>query len=149
MRWSILTEEDKIRMDQGKVIKFLIYWIVNSAILIFTSAIFVNNVVLGNDKLPGSLAGVLSGLILTGLYYFIPVGVRKIDYKVKDENHLTIILFVASVVVIWIIKRLAIITGLGISNNLFVLLVAVFVTFGIWGTNKVIRRVSGKLPISI
>jgi len=117
-------------METGKVIKFLIYWIVASTILNLSGSVFGNNVHLGNALLLGSVAAVINGLILTGLYYQIPTIVKRLKFKIEKENRWVMAFFVANAITIWLMKALAIITGLGISNILLVLVVAAFVTAG-------------------
>lgn len=130
-------------LGQQKLIKFLSLWIANSVVLNIASLVFRNSVVLGNDKLTKSMASVLSGLILTGLAYFVPKVVEKFEFKVKNDYSWQGIFFVANVIIIWAIKRLAIWTGLGVTNILYVIIVAAVLTLVQW---KVIRLLRFLMP---
>jgi len=124
-------------MDQKKVVNFLSFWVASTIVLLLGSAVLRNNVVLGNDKLSASLAAIISGLVLTGLIYLVPEVVKRTGYKIKDQNIWVAIYFVANVVIIWIIKRFAIITALGISSIFWVLVLALVITLVELGVAKV------------
>lgn len=124
-------------MDNDKLIRFLGFWIATSVMLLICSAIFGNNVVLGNDRVSGSMAAVFAGFILTGINYLVPKALAKSDFKVKKESQWAIIFLISNAIVVWIIKRLAQITGLGISSILYVVVVAILVTVAQWAVDKV------------
>ena len=123
-------------MDQKKAVNFLSFWVANSVVLLLAAAVLGNNVVLGNNNLSGPLAAVISGFILTLLIYLVPFAVERSGYKIKNENIWPAIFFVANAVIIWVIKRLAIVTALGISNILWVLVLALVVTLAELGVAK-------------
>jgi len=124
-------------MDQKKVVNFLSFWVANTVVLLLGAVVLRNNVVLGNDKLSVPLAAIISGLILTGLIYLVPEVVKRSGYKLKDQNIWVAAYFAANVVIIWIIKRLAIITALGISSIYWVLVLAIVVTLVELGVAKI------------
>lgn len=126
-------------MDQKKLINFLIFWLVSAVVLLVASAVFRDNVVLGNDKVSASMAAVLSGFLLTVLSYVIPLAVDKADFKIKNQYALGAIYFGAYVILIWLIKRFALVSGLGISNNLFVLILALVLTLVGWQGDKILK----------
>jgi len=123
-------------LDQKKAVNFLSFWVANTIVLLLAAAVLGSNVVLGNDKLSGPLAAVISGFILTLLIYLVPLAVKSSGYKIKNENIWPAIFFVANFVLIWVIKRLAIVTALGISSILWVLVVALVVTLAELGVAK-------------
>ncbi|KKR57701.1 MAG: hypothetical protein UU05_C0024G0028 [Candidatus Curtissbacteria bacterium GW2011_GWA1_40_47] len=124
-------------MDQKKVVNFLSFWVANTVVLLLGSVVLKSNVVLGNDKLSAPLAAIISGLILTGLIYLVPEVVKRSGYKIKDQNIWVAAYFIANVAIIWIIKRLAIITAFGISSIFWVLVVALVVTLVELGVAKI------------
>lgn len=126
-------------MDQKKLVNFLIFWIVSAVVILLASAVFRDNVVLGNDKVSASMAAVLSGFLLTVLSYVIPLAVDKADFKIKNQYTLGAIYFGAYVILIWLIKRFALVSGLGISNNLFVLILALVLTLVGWQGDKILK----------
>ena len=123
-------------MDQKKAVNFLSFWVANSVVLLLAAAVLGSNVVLGNDKLSGPLAAVISGFILTLLIYLVPLAVERSGYKIKNENIWPAIFFVANAVIIWVIKRLAIVTALGISSILWVVVLTIVVTLAELGVAK-------------
>ncbi|OGD95196.1 hypothetical protein A3F02_01800 [Candidatus Curtissbacteria bacterium RIFCSPHIGHO2_12_FULL_38_9b] len=123
-------------MNQKQILNFLIFWVVNTILLLLLSAILGNNLVLGNDKLSSSHAAIVSGLILAAIIYILPPAVEKSGQKIKNENIWPIIFFSANAVVIWIIKRFALITGLGLSSIFWVLIVALVITAAELGVAK-------------
>ena len=124
-------------MDQKKVVNFLSFWVANTVVLLLGSVVLKSNVVLGNYKLSAPLAAIISGLILTGLIYLVPEVVKRSGYKIKDQNIWVAAYFIANVAIIWIIKRLAIITAFGISSIFWVLVVALVVTLVELGVAKI------------
>ena len=107
-------------INQKLVLRFLILWIVNSLLLVILSTVFATNVVLGTLNLPKPTASVLVGLILTLLVYSVPWIAKKTQVKLKDDNVTALAYFVITVIGLWVIKRSAEFTGLGLSSILFV-----------------------------
>lgn len=132
-------------MDQKKLVNFLSFWVANTVILLLASAILGSNVVLGNDKISKPVAAIIAGLILTALIFIIPPIIEKSGYKIKNENIWPAIFFVGNIIVIWIIKRIAVISGVGISNILWVLILGVIVTL----VELVITRATGAMKLRV
>lgn len=120
-------------MNQKKLVNILSFWVANSVTILISAAVLKGNVVLGNDKVSPSLASVIAGLILTLIVTFTPQFVEKSGFKIKDDKLWALIFLAVNFVGLWIIKRLAILTGLGISSILWVLILAVALTLVQWG----------------
>lgn len=126
-------------------IAFLALWAINSLFLLILSTIFKNNVVLGNEKVPTALAAVIAGFVICVLTFMTKPILKKIGFSTFDENLSLLVYLAVSFVGVWVLKRLANLTGLGISNLLFVLVVAIvsvlavkLVGFGIdWYLKKI------------
>src|SRR4030042_2421455 len=138
-------------MDQKKLVNFLAFWVASTIVILISAVLFGNNVVLGNDKLSPSIAAIIAGFVLTGLNFLIPDMVKKggldrnlqslsksAGLKIKDEYLWAVIFFVANTVIIWLVKRFAIITGVGISSIVWVIVVAILLTVVQWGVGKTI-----------
>ncbi len=123
-------------MEQKTLIKFLILWIANSLVLVILSAVFKSNIVLGNANLTKPAASVLVGLILSIFVYLVPMIAKKMELKLKDNKMLALAYFIVNAVGLWIVKRLADFTGLGISSVLFVLIIAVIAALVQVGVDK-------------
>ncbi|OGD93076.1 hypothetical protein A2697_02090 [Candidatus Curtissbacteria bacterium RIFCSPHIGHO2_01_FULL_41_44] len=143
-------------MNQKQLVNFLGFWVANTVVFLLASVIFGGNVVLGNDKLSGPMAAILSGLILTVAGALIAPAVEKSGFKkslqgldlantfglkIKDASWAGVFLIV-NVVTIWVVKRLAIVTGLGISSVLWVLMLAALATLAQWG----VAKATGAMP---
>ena len=133
----------------NKAINFLIFWILLALLLLVVSAIFAKDIVLGNTNMTRPMAAVFVGLLLAALFYLVPsflvkVGLRKnltstLDIgglKLKGESAWFVVFFVINTIAIWVIKRFANATGLGVSNIPFVLILAVLVT----AVEKIVSR---------
>ncbi len=131
-------------MDQSKIVKFLSLWVINSVLLLLCSAILKSGIVLGNDKVNGSLAAVFSGLFLTLTPFIAHLILEKYKYKIRDLRIESVFLIAVNSIVIWVIKRFALTTGLGVSNILLVGFLAVLATFTYMMANRYVGDLLNK-----
>lgn len=133
-------------MDQKKMVQFLSFWVVNTVVLLVSSFIFGGNVVLGNDKVSMPMAAVISGLIITlaglavdplvkrwGLVENLKSTLKATGLKMKDDALWGIIYLVFNIIVVWIIKRFALLIGLGVASIMYVFIVGILLTVAQWG----------------
>lgn len=123
-------------MNNKKIVEFLSFFVANSVVLVVFSLILANNVVLGSANVNKFVAAFVAGLLITAFDYIVVEVVSRSGQKIKDEKAWTGIFFVTNVLVLWFIKRLAELTGVGISNNFFLLLVALGITLAQWQLGK-------------
>ena len=116
-------------MDQKKAVSFLTFWVVNTVVLLVANSIFGGNVVVGNQSISTGLSAIFAGLVLTALIPLAPKAVEQTGYKIKNQNVWPAIFLALNVVVLWILKRLAVVTGFGISSILWVIILAITITF--------------------
>lgn len=116
-------------MDQKKAVSFLTFWVVNTVVLLGANAIFGGNVVVGNQSISTGLSAIFAGLILTALIPLAPIAVEKSGYKIKNQNIWPAVFLSLNIVTLWILKRLAVVTGFGISGILWVIILAIVITF--------------------
>ena len=116
-------------MDQKKAVSFLTFWVVNTVVLLVANSIFGGNVVVGNQSISTGLSAIFAGLVLTALIPLAPKAVEQTGYKIKNQNVWPAIFLASNIVVLWILKRLAMVTGFGISSILWVLILAIIITF--------------------
>lgn len=114
-------------MNQKKIVKFLGFWGVNIMLLSIFSTIFAGDVVLGNAYIVKPVATIVNSLFLAIAIYLVPEALKKLDLKIKvsDEKVLVVGYFLANFALLWILKRLAVITGIGMTSLLNVLVVAI------------------------
>ena len=116
-------------MDQKKAVSFLTFWVVNTVVLLIVNAIFGGNIVVGNQSISTGLSEIFAGLVLTALIPLAPKAVEHTGFKIKNQNVWPVIFFSLNIVTLWILKRLAVVTGLGIASILWVIILAIIITF--------------------
>jgi len=116
-------------MDQKKAVSFLTFWVVNTVVLLIVNAIFGGNIVVGNQSISTGLSAIFAGLVLTALIPLAPKAVEHTGFKIKNQNVWPVIFFSLNIVTLWILKRLAVVTGLGIASILWVIILAIIITF--------------------
>lgn len=116
-------------MDQKKAVSFLTFWVVNTVVLLIVNAIFGGNIVVGNQSISTGLSAIFAGLVLTALIPLAPKAVEQTGFKIKNQNVWPAIFLSLNIVTLWILKRLAVVTGLGIASILWVIILAIVITF--------------------
>ena len=116
-------------MDQKKAVSFLTFWVVNTVFLLIVNAIFGGNIVVGNQSISTGLSAIFAGLVLTALIPLAPKAVEQTGFKIKNQNVWPVIFLSLNIVTLWILKRLAVVTGLGIASILWVIILAIVITF--------------------
>lgn len=120
-------------MSNQKLIGFFSLWIANSLVFLVASLVLVGNVVLGNDKVSTPMAAVIAGFVLTTLMQLVEPAVGKSGYKVTNQNIWGLIYLVYNVGALWLLKRFALVLGLGISSLVWVVVIGVVLTLVQWG----------------
>jgi len=117
-------------VNTDKLIVFFATWASVSVLILIFSALSWSNVVLGNGDVEGSMSAVALGFLFCIVSANSAKILKNTGLMIKDERFG--ILFCAGIItpLIWIIKKFAIYTGLGISNNIFVLILAIVVATG-------------------
>lgn len=116
-------------IDMIKLFRVLGIWTGKTVVLLILSAISFNTFVLGNDRVPAAMAAVFVGLILTISSFTAEMVSLKLGIKLKNENYRKLLLFAEAVIIIWIAKLFALITGFGIANNFVVLVISAIVVY--------------------
>lgn len=122
------------------LLTFMFYWVTNSLFFYLAFLVWPTSVVLGNDIRSPVAAAMLNGFLLTLVITAVPLILKTVNFKVKKGNEQTIIYFVFNTVGIWILARLAIFTGFGITA----FWVAIILGFGVnllqWVIGKSINK---------
>lgn len=135
-------------MDMDKSIVFLSTWIVNSITLLLLSGIFGGQIVLGNSTMAGAMSAVVCAFVFTLILYAAPFLTAKMELKFKEERVYIVLHAFLLIPFIWILKKLALFTGLGISNNFIILLVAIVVSLAFFYASKYSKKYLNKLGSS-
>lgn len=115
-------------MDMPKLFTVLSLWISKSVAILVVSMLSFNTIVLGNDRVLGSMAAVFAGLVVTIVDYITEPVMIRMGAKSNDKRLRMGFYFVLCAIALWIIKRFALVTGFGVSNNFVVLILAATVT---------------------
>ena len=100
-------------MKKNQLIQTVAAWFVTSFIIYLAPQVWRGGVVLGNDRLTAFVSAAVAGLILTLLTM---VAMPLLDMaKVKSMPVQGAVYLVLDVAAVWVIARLALYTGVGIS----------------------------------
>lgn len=134
-------------MDQKTIVRFLVFWLSGSIVILLAGLILGGGVVLGNNMIAPPMAAVTAGFVLTMVYWLVTPRLAKSGFwqslfsgagiKVSRENQDLALNFVINSLLIWVIKRFADVSGLGIANIFFVLLLSALVTAGWWSAPRI------------
>lgn len=117
-------------------VSFVSFWVSNSLFFYLAFLIWPGALVLGNNIRSPIVSSLLSGLILTLILSSVPFILKKSNLKVKDEMKMALVYFIFNAVGIWLIARMATVTGFGISGFWVALVLAFIVNFIQWGVWK-------------
>lgn len=117
-------------------VAFISLWVTNSLFFYIAFLVFPDALVLGNNIRSPIVASLLSGLLLTLIVGIVPSVLKMANLKVKEEQKMAFIYFVFNALGIWLIARMATITGFGISTFWVALVLAFVVNFLQWGVWK-------------
>lgn len=115
--------------------KFLALWVVNALLLYLANMLLPSNFELGNSMLSPLQATAIASFIWNWVLWHTETYLKDFDIKLKDPLSMMSAYFLVNFASIWIIARFAVITGVGISSYLYVLLLAAlanFVQFVLW-----------------
>lgn len=123
-------------MDKKFGVKFTGYWVVNFLVLSLANSFFPDAFELGNAELCVPTAAIFSGFLLTTLL-FLARGLARTKYiKVNGRVNMFVYYWAAGSAGIWIIARIADVSGFGISRFIW----AIGAGFVVSLTNWVLRQ---------
>ena len=123
-------------MNQTQIINFLGFWAAGSISIYALSLILPANIVLGNDKVSPLVAVLTAGFILVAVDYIVIGILQNLKVKIKNEYAWPLMFFFVNGIIIWIIKRLADITGVGVSSFVYVAILSLLITAAHFGVTK-------------
>lgn len=127
-------------MDQKKLLKFLSLWAGTTILALIISAVFGNKFVLGNASIATPVSGMVLGVFLTVVFFGAEPVAKKFDVKIKDKRAWVGIFFAVNCTLIWILKRLADFSGVGVSGIVFVFIIGAILTGGQYYLDKYLDR---------
>lgn len=121
--------------------KIMLYHFLIAVVLLYViSFLYPENIVLGNDILPMFLALCVIALILSIIFQILSIILKTIKFKQKNTLLLGAVFTIVNIVTVWILARLAIYTGFGISS--FGVAIVLGVAFGLaqLGIKKYLKK---------
>src|SRR3990172_4233408 len=101
-------------MDKKFATKFVGYWVVNTLVLSLANTFFPDSFEMGNAYLNTPLAAVVAGFLLTTLLVLARGLARSKMFKVQGRIIMFAYYWVAASAGVWIVARVADISGFGI-----------------------------------
>lgn len=123
-------------MNQKQVLNFLGFWASASLVLLILGMIVPSAIVLGNDKVSGLVAVLAAGFILVAIDYVVIGVLQNMKVKIKNEYAWPLMFFVVNGVILWLIKRFADFTGVGVSSFVYVGILSLLITAAHFGVTK-------------
>jgi len=123
-------------MDKKFVMKFVGYWVVNTLVLALVNTFFPDSFELGNAYLITPIAAVVSGFLLTTLLVLAKGLARSKMFKVQGRLIMFAYYWVAASAGVWVVARVADISGFGIVNFTW----AIAAGFAVSLTNWMMRQ---------
>lgn len=123
-------------------VTLLSFWITNSVFFYIAFLIVPNMLVLGNDVRSPVIASMLAGFLLSICIAFTPLVLDLLNIKIKNENNMTFVYLVVNIIGVWIVGRLAVFTGFGISSfwvAIFLGTVMVFLQGPVWKISSKVK----------
>jgi len=125
---------------KNKYANLLGLWVVNLVIFLVANLFFSDKIVLGNALLPYVAAILITTFLLTAAIFLIKPAVNYTNLKIKGGLNWFLIYIIANIVLVWVLARLATITGFGITSFLVAVVLGIVLNIGQWGFAKVISK---------
>lgn len=121
------------------IVRFISYWIVNVIILSLANTFFPAAFELGNANLNMTGAGIFSGFLLTTLLLIARGIARSRNLLVKGRMIMFAYYWGFSSISIWLIARIAGISGFGIAKYTCAIGIGFVVAFVHWGIRQAFK----------
>lgn len=115
--------------------KFIIFWLVNVVLLLVSAMLFPFNFTLGNSFFSSLQAAVFVGLVWNLVLWYTGPFFEDLELKLEEPMQMMAAYLLMNFATLWILARLAVITGLGVSSWMYVLglaLVGNFLQYYVW-----------------
>ena len=105
--------------------KFLVFWLIDSAILYLASLLLPRSVTIGNSIFVKYQAIVFSGFIWSFIVWYAEPVFKDMEIDLRDTSTMMLVYLSLNFATVWFIARFSFITGIGIASFLYVALLAV------------------------
>jgi uncharacterized membrane protein YvlD (DUF360 family) len=120
-------------------VRFLLVWAINSIVLLLANAYYPANFVLGNAVMTPTMAGILTGFLLTLLLRVF----GSFSRKPKSNRFLMFVYyFLANSFVLWLLARISVVTGFGIPSFKYAFYLGFVVCLVQWLVRQAFKKLS-------
>ncbi|KKR27758.1 MAG: hypothetical protein UT61_C0067G0004 [Candidatus Woesebacteria bacterium GW2011_GWA1_39_8] len=115
--------------------KFLVFWIVNAALLYLANMLMPRSVALGNSIFKPYQAVVFSAFIWDFVLWYTEPVLKDMELATKSPMAMMVNYLAINFATLWFIARFSFITGIGIGSFVQVLVLAIvgnFVQYAAW-----------------
>ena len=103
-----------------KYLPFVVFWVIDSALLYLANMLYPSYYVLGNGSLNAWQAAVIAGLAWTFLIYNAMPLAKVVGIKEDNKLMMPIFYLVANFFALWVVARLSAVFGFGVINYVWV-----------------------------
>lgn len=121
--------------------KFLMYWVVNTLLLFTAVYLMPNAYALGNMNYQPVVAAVVAGLALTFVGFSAKVFAKGAGISKRGRYPMFLYYWVANAAGIWLIARVADVTGFGIARYYWAILLGFLASALHWSLRQGLKRV--------
>src|SRR3989344_5322381 len=119
-------------MDRKFIVRFVAFWSINSIVLALANSFFPGSFALGNAFLSIPMAVVFSGFLLTILLLVAKGLAKSRELTIKGRFFMFLYYWVAASGAIWLIARVAHVSGFGIARFTWAIGCGFAVAFSNW-----------------
>lgn len=98
-----------------QALHFIGFWLANGILVYIVGRMVPSGVVLGNQHVGQIQASAFFGYMLSTISILVQPAMDLVKLKLSDPKHLALLYFVVNTAAVWVLTRLALIIGVGIS----------------------------------
>ncbi len=117
-----------------QILNFLGFWLINSVLVYIVGAVAPSGVVLGNQHVGQIQASAFFGYMLSTINILVQPTVDSMKLKLSDPKHWALLYFAVNAIAVWVLTRLALIIGVGISSFWWSGVLGLILMLGQWFT---------------
>lgn len=119
---------------------FLGFWLVSSVLTYILGMMAPSGVVLGNQYISPVQASAFFGYMLSTIIILVQPVMELFRVKLGDPKHQAVVYFAVNTIAVWILSRLALMIGVGISAFWWAGILGLALMLGQWLTRMVLTK---------